>query len=344
MGEHLGAILGALGPERLDPLAPLAGACSARPARGIWPYATSRTSSGGTRTPSRCATELARSRRTNSLRSSACSRSSASHWSSRADRCERAGPEDLSEHGRVLDQRLLVGAERVQPRGDDALHRLRQRSSPVNRRAASRQHADVLLGVERVAAARGRAAPTASRPAGPTARAAAATRCAICVSESGESDTVALFALPPPQPGRRPSSSGRAVQTTSSGTPVAQSARWSTKSSSPSSAQCRSSNTSTVGRCSPSASKNRRQAANASLRRSAAARDADEPEQRAQVPGDPVGVCGSLDQRGHALRGACLGGLAPSPSRRPLPGPSPSRRAPRRRRPRRRAGSGPAAR
>ena len=71
------------------------------------------------------------------------------------------------------------------------------------------------------------------------------SRRAVSTSESGRSDTVAAFALPPPQPGRRSSSSGRAVATTSSGTPLAQSARWSTKSSSPSSAQWRSSNTST---------------------------------------------------------------------------------------------------
>ena len=51
-----------------------------------------------------------------------------------------------------------------------------------------------------------------------------------------------------------------------SGTVVAQSARWSTKSSRPSSAQWRSSNTSTSGRCSAAASSSRRHAANASSR------------------------------------------------------------------------------
>src|SRR5205823_4283561 len=35
-----------------------------------------------------------------------------------------AGPEDLAEHGRVLDEPLLVGAEAVEPCGDDALDRL----------------------------------------------------------------------------------------------------------------------------------------------------------------------------------------------------------------------------
>ena len=54
--------------------------------------------------------------------------------------------------------------------------------------------------------------------------------------------------LPPPQPGRRSSSSGRAVQTTRIGTSVAQSTRWSMKSRRPSSAQWMSSKTSTRGR------------------------------------------------------------------------------------------------
>ncbi len=44
-------------------------------------------------------------------------------------------------------------------------------------------------------------------------------------SESDDSEIVSALGLPPPQPGRRVKSSGRAVQTTSSGTPVAQSTR-----------------------------------------------------------------------------------------------------------------------
>ena len=57
-------------------------------------------------------------------------------------------------------------------------------------------------------------------------------------------------------------SSGRAVQSTSSGTPCDQSARCSRNESRASSAQCRSSNTSTVGPCAASPSRKRRQAVN----------------------------------------------------------------------------------
>ena len=42
-------------------------------------------------------------------------------------------------------------------------------------------------------------------------------RRAVSSSESGESETVAAFDFPPPQPGRRSSSSGRAVPMTRSG-------------------------------------------------------------------------------------------------------------------------------
>ena len=84
----------------------------------------------------------------------------------------------------------------------------------------------------------------------------------------GESETVSAFGLPPPQPGRRVSSSGRAVPTTSSGTPDDHSTRWSTKSSRWSSAQCKSSKTRTSGRSSARPSKKRRQAVNASSRAS----------------------------------------------------------------------------
>ena len=93
---------------------------------------------------------------------------------------------------------------------------------------------------------------------------------AVSCSESGESRSVDELTLPPPQPGRRERSSGRAVASTSIGTPLAQSTRCSTKSRSRSSAQCRSSNTRTSGRSSAIASRKRRQAANDSSRRSPA--------------------------------------------------------------------------
>ena len=61
-------------------------------------------------------------------------------------------------------------------------------------------------------------------------------------------------------------SSGRAVPTISSGTPSARPARCSRNASIASSAQCRSSNTSTVGSCSAMCSRNRRHAVNSSSR------------------------------------------------------------------------------
>ena len=159
---------------------------------------------------------------------------------------ERAEPEDLAEHGRVLQQRFSSGRQAVEPRGDDALHGLGQLAGRSLARLArasartARRRADCRR--------RARAAPPASPPGAAAARAARATSRAVSSSESGESEIVSAFGLPPPQPGRRSSSSGRAVQTTSSGTPPAQSTRWSTKSSRSSSAQCRSSKTSTSGR------------------------------------------------------------------------------------------------
>src|SRR5439155_1629356 len=69
-----------------------------------------------------------------------------------------------------------------------------------------------------------------------------------------------------PQPGCRWYSSGRAVQRRSRGTPSAHSDRCSRNASSASSAQCKSSNTSTLGRAAASPSRNRRQAVNNSCR------------------------------------------------------------------------------
>src|SRR5437764_9193648 len=42
-------------------------------------------------------------------------------------RAERAEPEHLSDHGRVLQQRLLPRRERIEARGDDSLDGLGQR-------------------------------------------------------------------------------------------------------------------------------------------------------------------------------------------------------------------------
>ena len=65
------------------------------------------------------------------------------------DRRERARPEDLAQHGGILEQALLVVDERVEARGDDPLHRLRERIADA---AALRQHPRELLRIERIPA------------------------------------------------------------------------------------------------------------------------------------------------------------------------------------------------
>src|SRR3954447_19743107 len=65
-------------------------------------------------------------------------------------RCRRTRPEDLPEDGRVEQQPLLVPAEPVQARGDDALDRLRQRQ--ILRGPALHVEPRELLRVERVPA------------------------------------------------------------------------------------------------------------------------------------------------------------------------------------------------
>ena len=125
-------------------------------------------------------------------------------------------------------------------------------------------------------------------------------------SDSGDraSGRVALAAAPA---GRRSSSSGRAVQTTSIGTPLGPVDQVVDEVEQPSSAQCRSSKTSTSGPRSASASKKRRQAANASppVRRPLRPR---QPDERPQV---------RLDPRASASRTAATAvpsfSLAPSP-------------------------------
>ena len=79
-----------------------------------------------------------------------------------ADRGQPGGPEDLADHGGVLDELLLGGRERVEARGDHPLHRLGQRQlalgvelppvRAVDEEAAILEHPHVLLRVERVAA------------------------------------------------------------------------------------------------------------------------------------------------------------------------------------------------
>ena len=78
--------------------------------------------------------------------------------------------------------------------------------------------------------------------------------------ESGSSVRVLARSLPPPQPGRTSSSSGRAMQATRIGASRLRSVTWSTRSSRLGSAQWRSSSTTTSGRERDRPSKNRRTA------------------------------------------------------------------------------------
>jgi len=64
-----------------------------------------------------------------------------------AERAERAQPDCAPDHGSILQQALLLGGERVEAGGNDALHRLGE-SARVG--AALDQHAHVLLRIERV--------------------------------------------------------------------------------------------------------------------------------------------------------------------------------------------------
>jgi hypothetical protein len=68
-----------------------------------------------------------------------------------ADLGQGAHPEDLPEHGRVLEQALALRRECVQAGGDQRLHALRQLRL-VGGEAAVGEQAHELLGVERVAA------------------------------------------------------------------------------------------------------------------------------------------------------------------------------------------------
>ncbi len=109
-------------------------------------------------------------------------------------------------------------AERVEPGGDDPLHRLGQRHLRAGRARASIR--DVLLGVERVAARareqrrlrRRRRAPRCSSSAREEPR-------RLLVGERRERERRARSPCRRPSRAGASSSSGRAVQTTSSGTP-----------------------------------------------------------------------------------------------------------------------------
>ena len=109
---------------------------------------------------------------------------------------ERPGPEDLADDRSGLDEGLLVGRERVEPGRDDALDGLRERKLLLG----LGEHAHELLRVERISAGASRGArsdaPPWSRPSRRDETSSAVSSC-----ESGASEIVVAFRLPPPQPG-----------------------------------------------------------------------------------------------------------------------------------------------
>jgi hypothetical protein len=135
-----------------------------------------------------------------------------------------AGPETRADHRRILEQRLLVGLEQVEPGGDQTLDGLRQRTDL----AAVTQHARELLGVERIATGAGEELRVGLRREHRAEQLREQAR-DVLIGERGERDgeRVRLAAA---QFGRRERNSGLAVPTTSRGTPVAHSTRPSTKS------------------------------------------------------------------------------------------------------------------
>src|SRR5215211_4324527 len=137
----------------------------------------------------------------------------------------RVEPEHLAEHRGVLDERLLLLAQRVETRGDQPLDGFGQREClGAGERVALERDPRELLGVERVSACP--LQEPAWTWAGRTARwSRPCTSVAVSASVSGDSEIVVAFGLPAPHPGRRVSSSGRAVATTRIGTSAAQSIR-----------------------------------------------------------------------------------------------------------------------
>ena len=133
-----------------------------------------------------------------------------------------------------MEELLLIRRQIVEAGADDPLERLRKRK--LLGRASLEIELCELLRVEGVAARAVEQGSAGPRLPAPLARAACSSGARCRSSESGSSATVDALSLPPPQFGRRASSSGRAVHTTSIGTSLTQSTSASTKSSKPSSA------------------------------------------------------------------------------------------------------------
>jgi len=174
---------------------------------------------------------------------------------------ERARPEHPPDDRSVLKEALPLRRESVEAGGDQGLHGVRERDvlRCLRQQVAVCEQAHVLLRVERVSArAVEQSALCLDGQHGLLEQEREEAR-GVLVGQRGRLIAVALRS-PAAQLGRCSYSSGRAVQSKSSGTLSDQSARCSRKERKAVSAQCRSSKQSTVGPLSASDSKKRRQA------------------------------------------------------------------------------------
>ena len=189
------------------------------------------------------ATAERRSRWTNSLRSSACSSSSACHRVDASSASTAPSQNTLPRTAASWSSRFSSAASA----SSRAAMIPCTVSGSLRHVAAVEQNARVLLGVQRVAARARQQRRLRLRPS----RAARAGRdelggLAVRERREREREGVRLPATPARAAAR--AAPGRAVPSTSSGTPLDRSTRSSTKSSRASSAQCRSSKTRTSGR------------------------------------------------------------------------------------------------
>ncbi len=178
---------------------------------------------------------------------------------------DRAAVEHLALHRAALDHGALLGVQPVQPGREQQLDRRRHRDvargprwrptrpssgGAGRRRSASRASPRRTAGCPRPPPGSGRArvggqssAPSRLSTSSMARLAGRAARAAPCVA----------FSLPPPQPGRSSSSSGRAMHSSRIGASRVQSATCSIRSRNAGSAQWMSSNTTTSGARAPGA-------------------------------------------------------------------------------------------
>ena len=303
-----------------------------RSARGICEYATSRTRRCQNEYSACSETDDVRAERTSSLRASSCRPCADEVLVAIAHRGDCARPEDLAHDGSVVQQRLAVRRERVEASRDQRLDVVWYGNVPVAQLALFREHASVaqhpdeLLGVQRIALRLARGAFVASPRGGPPSAEARRVGARSRRPRAERARSCSSSACRRPNPG--------AARTTRAGRCRARAAGHRStsrrdarrKRRRASSAQWRSSKTSTSGRSLAIPSMKRRHAVNDSSRSpAAAARGADEGREARIEPVTFRRILGSLLQRppptSQRLPPAC-------PTREFPPAPSPSRRAP----------------